>query len=136
MFPKIIWIAAAGGLGALSRYGIMIFMQKQLPESDWPVGTMTANLLGCFLFGLIWSLADHEGWGDSGIRIILLTGFIGAFTTFSTYIYETAHYMQRAEYGLALGNFVLQNAAGLLTLALGMSLGSKALPPLLHHLGR
>ena len=65
-------------------------------ESHLPVGTLVVNVVGCFLFGVVWSL-EHERLliGDD-TRVVILAGFMGAFTTFSTFIFETGVPERRA----------------------------------------
>jgi len=82
-----ILLFAAGGLGALSRFGLSSLV-NYLTNYQFPLGTLVVNALGCFLFGFFWSLAEHYGIG-SQTRLIILTGFLGAFTTFSSMIFES-----------------------------------------------
>lgn len=83
----LILIFAAGGLGALSRFGLSSLV-NYLTDYQLPLGTLVVNVLGCFLFGFFWSLAEHHGVG-SQTRLIVMTGFLGAFTTFSSMIFES-----------------------------------------------
>lgn len=81
---RLLGLGAAGAAGALSRYGIgAAFGSRAFP---WP--TLGINLLGSFLLGLLLSVAAGRGWSNN-ITVPLGTGFLGAFTTFSTFSYET-----------------------------------------------
>jgi CrcB protein len=79
-----------GGLGALSRYSISLLAAKSW-GTQFPWGTLTANLLGCFLIGLIFALADRVRLLTPDMRLLLITGYLGALTTFSSYSLETVN---------------------------------------------
>lgn len=82
------WIIAGAVAGAPLRY----FVQGRVQEwggVGFPWGTLAVNLSGCVLFGLLATLADERGWLGREGRLLLLTGFLGAYTTFSTFGWET-----------------------------------------------
>ncbi len=122
MLKKIMLIAIAGGLGTLARYGLSGLVQR-LDGSGFAWGTTVVNLAGCLLFGLFWSVAEERFLVSSEIRIIVLTGFMGAFTTFSTYVFETSQLMRDAEWLMAGSNIVLQTVGGLCCFFVGLFLG-------------
>src|SRR5689334_19691105 len=109
---KLIWLTAAGALGTLARYGTGLAM-KQLYSGDFPLGTLVVNTLGCLLFGLVWSLAEGRFNIHTDVRTIVLIGFMGAFTTFSTYMFETTTLLQNSRWLLAVANFSAQNVLGM-----------------------
>lgn len=121
LYQKLLCIAAAGALGTLSRYGLAGLVQR-LAGSGFPWGTAAVNVTGCFLFGLIWTLGGERMALSAEARTILLTGFMGAFTTFSTFISETGQLAWGAQWWVALGNVTLQVAAGLALFFVGVSL--------------
>ncbi len=121
MLNKLLLIALAGSLGALARYGLSGIVPSPA-DSDFPWGTVAVNILGCFLFGLVWSLYDR-GAMSTETRIIVLTGFLGAFTTFSTFVFESGQMMREAQWMLAVGHITLQNVVGVLALFAGLRLG-------------
>lgn len=121
MWQKFAWLALAGALGTLTRYGLGGFAQK-FNQGAFPVGTLTVNAVGCLLFGFIWIAAEERALISIETRVIVLTGFMGALTTFSTYIFESGQMLRDSEWLLAGGNFVMQNVLGLLCLYLGMVL--------------
>jgi len=85
---RILAIAVAGALGALARYGFAGLVQRWA-GARFPVGTLAVNVAGCFLIGLL-ATYSLERWSISPTaRTALLVGFLGAFTTFSTFSYET-----------------------------------------------
>ncbi len=122
MPQKLALIALAGGLGTLARYGLSGLVQKSV-DGEFPWGTVAVNLFGCFLFGVLFSLADSRTSISGETRIILLTGFMGAFTTFSTFVYETAEMLRLSQWWLAASNMALQNFVGIIALLVGMALG-------------
>lgn len=119
---KIAWLAAAGGLGTLTRYWLGGAVQR-LHDGAFPWGTLAVNALGCVLFGLVWTLAEERFLISGETRAIVLIGFMGAFTTFSTYAFETSAMLRDAEWVLAAANFVAQNVLGLLGFFAGAALG-------------
>lgn len=122
MLQKLLLIALAGSLGTLARYGLAGAVQRALGGS-FPWGTLAANLLGCFLAGAIWSLAETRMSLSGQTRTILLIGFMGAFTTFSAFMLETGQLMRDAQWSFALGNVALQNCCGIILFFLGLALG-------------
>ena len=89
----------------------------------FPWGTLTVNGIGCFMFGMIWSITEHRLAISSEFRIIALVGFLGAFTTFSSFAFETAQLLRDSQWWLATGNILAQNLVGIIFLFLGISLG-------------
>ena len=122
MMQKLLLIGLAGGLGTLARYGLGGLVQRWT-GSTFPWGTAAVNILGCLAFGLIWGMAS-ERLGLSGqARSVVLIGFLGAFTTFSTFASETGQLLADAEWALAAGNMLLQNALGVGMFLAGLALG-------------
>jgi fluoride exporter len=120
-WQKLLLIAVAGALGTLARYGLGGLVQEHTSKVFmW--GTVVVNLLGCLAFGIILSMAER--WRISGeTRAILLIGFMGAFTTFSTFIFELNGLLSDAEWLPAIGYFALHNVGGLGALVGGSALG-------------
>ena len=85
---KYLWIALGGSLGALARYGLGEWIQHRFPMR-FPLGTFIINLTGCLLIGFVVTVLDARLPGPSALRYALPIGFIGAYTTFSTYELET-----------------------------------------------
>ncbi|NOZ46237.1 MAG: fluoride efflux transporter CrcB [Chlorobi bacterium] len=85
---KIAMIVGAGGfLGTVSRYFSQIFLQRMF-QTIFPIGTMTVNILGSFLIGLIYALSEQSNILSPEIRLFLAVGFCGGFTTFSSFSYN------------------------------------------------
>ncbi|MBI1175958.1 fluoride efflux transporter CrcB [bacterium] len=121
MMKDLAWIALAGAVGTVSRYAVAGWAQK-LGGAKFPWGTLAVNMIGCFLFGLIFALAEERFVLSSRVRIIFLTGFMGAFTTFSTFGFETAGMVRDGQWISALTNLAVQNVGGIICVLLGFAL--------------
>jgi len=119
---KLLWLCAAGATGTLCRYGLGGLVQRLHP-STYPWGTLAVNALGCFLFGLVWTLAEERLLIGGQTRMLVLVGFMGAFTTFSTFAFETGAMLRDAEWLLAGGNVLAHNLLGVLLFFLGVAAG-------------
>jgi len=122
MEKKFLLIALGGGLGALARYSLGGFVQR-LGKSGFPWGTFGVNMIGCFLFGLLWMLSTKHLSLSGQARLFILTGFMGAFTTFSTFIFETGQLLSGGELFLALINLGAQIFLGIGLFFAGTLLG-------------
>ena len=117
---QVIGIGLAGAFGTLSRFGINQLSEQVFGRHHW--STVIINLLGCLLFGFFTALFVTEKL-PMQYRVILLTGFLGGFTTFSAYAFEIADFLENDRYLAALGYFSLQNIGGVLAIFAGLSLG-------------
>lgn len=116
---KIVAIVVSGGLGALARY-VMSGLAYRWLGSEFPYGTLTVNVVGCFLIGLLYQVAESGLPWPPTVRTATFVGFLGAFTTFSTFGYETIALIRDSEFGLAFLNVGLQVAVGLVAVWLGL----------------
>ncbi|SOB57800.1 putative fluoride ion transporter CrcB [Pseudodesulfovibrio profundus] len=122
MLMKILSLCIGGAAGTLSRYWLSGVAQRMVGGS-FPLGTFTVNIVGCLLFGLVWGFFENRLLPGSEIRLLCLTGFMGAFTTFSTYMFETAELVKFGQVAMAMLNVVGQSVAGLVFVLLGIALG-------------
>lgn len=123
MLSRLLALAAAGALGTLSRYGLSNLADRYFGESfAW--GTLSVNAVGCFLFGAVWSLSQEHLPISAEMRTILLVGFAGAFTTFSTLAFETNGMLQSGDWLGAVLNLAANTVFGLGLLLLGLAAGS------------
>ena len=122
MIVKFAWLALAGALGTIARYSLSGVVQR-FSGGTFPWGTAVVNLVGCLVAGFLWALFEKKGVSYGLPRTIILVGFMGAFTTFSTLILQTTEMMRASELLYASGNLVLQNGVGLLALVGGIYLG-------------
>ncbi|HEY4486094.1 MAG TPA: fluoride efflux transporter CrcB [Nitrospiria bacterium] len=122
MLLKLIGLAVIGALGTLARYGLGGLIHRAAGEG-FPWGTLVVNVAGCFLFGLFWAAAEHRFSFSPEIRTVVLVGFMGSFTTFSTFAFETVQLLRDAQWGTAAINIAAQNLTGLAALFLGLAAG-------------
>jgi len=123
VLKKVLIVMLGGSLGSAGRYSIGLLTAK-FWGSQFPWGTLTVNLIGCFLIGLIFALADRVRLLTPDMRLLLITGFLGALTTFSSFSLETANAV-RAGYALRpFVNVMINNLCGLALTFFGLWLGS------------
>lgn len=122
MFGRIMWLAFAGACGTVSRFAVYELVAKT-KATHLPLGTFTVNVFGSFLFGLLYAVAQSRLNVSDDTRLILLTGFVGAFTTFSTFAFEIARMMKSDQWALAVGNALAQLVFGILALGIGVLAG-------------
>jgi CrcB protein len=121
-FLAFLLLAICGGLGAVCRFLVDSAINKR-NRLKFPIGTIVVNVTACFLLGLITGIvAAHAGPAAAQIKLILGTGFLGGYSTFSTASVEGFRQIQVKHYGCALlhtgGMLVLSLIAGLLGLAI------------------
>ncbi|HZW59624.1 MAG TPA: fluoride efflux transporter CrcB [Woeseiaceae bacterium] len=97
-------VGTGGFLGALFRYGLSGLVHRQVPLSTFPWGTLTVNLAGCLCIGAVAGLAESRQLFGPELRLLLMIGILGGFTTFSTFGFETFTMLRDSEYLGALGN--------------------------------
>lgn len=116
-------VAVGGGLGAAARYGLAQALPTLPGHLPW--GTFTANVAGCFLIGVLMVLATEVWVAHRLVRPFLGVGFLGGFTTFSTYAVEVRGLLQPATIGLAFGYLVGTLVCALLAVTAGVWLTRK-----------
>ena len=121
MFARIALIAFAGSIGSVCRYAVQAFVDAR--GVSFPAGTFVVNMVGCLLFGVVWVLAQERGVIGPEMRIVLLSGFMGAFTTFSTLIFESGQLARGGAWPLFAANIGGQIVLGLALLGVGMMIG-------------
>ena len=109
---KTIFIAFAGLVGTLIRYWLSGFVARQYGET-FPWGTLVVNLIGSFLAGAMYHLAEERFLISPTFRTIIFIGLLGGFTTFSSYGLQTFTLLRDGEIGLATLNIALSNVLGL-----------------------
>jgi CrcB protein len=115
-------VAIAGAVGAPARYLLDRWVASQR-QTAFPTGTLVINVTGSLLLGFVTGLALYHGLGKLP-RAIVGTGFCGAYTTFSTFSYETVKLVEEAEYKSALLNTAASVVLGLLAAGAGLALAS------------
>lgn len=122
MLKKILLIAAGGAAGTLCRYYASGIGQR-LAGTGFPAGTFLVNMLGCLLFGTVWGIFENRVGMGGDLRLLILTGFMGAFTTFSTYMFESAQLFKGGQFLFGALNVGGQVTIGLVLVISGMALG-------------
>ena len=97
MDRTIILVGIGGMLGSIARYLIAVFFAGQF-SSVMPYATLTVNIVGCFLIGILFGLSERGNILTPEWRVFLTTGFCGGFTTFSTFSYESIRLIQDGEF--------------------------------------
>ncbi len=121
---RIILLMIFGSLGTLARYSLEGAVQL-VAGASFPAGTMTVNLLGCFLLGLVGQYSMHHISIPPHLRSGITIGFFGAFTTFSTFSWESVHLLDDGDWiraALYIGASVI---GGLILLRTGMILADR-----------
>ncbi|HVL34002.1 MAG TPA: fluoride efflux transporter CrcB [Actinomycetota bacterium] len=115
-------IAVAGALGAVARYGLDSWIGRH-QAGTFPWGTFAVNISGAFALGVLFELFTARIDVASPVRIGLTTGFLGAYTTFSTLSLETVRLIQHGAYVVAVANSLGSLVLGLLAAWAGMAAG-------------
>ena len=112
VLTRMLLVMIGGSLGALCRYGVALAAGR-LIGARFPWGTLIANLTGCFLIGVSFALVERTNLLSPSARLLFMTGFLGALTTFSTYALETVNSIRGDTWLVAVTNIIVNNAAGL-----------------------
>lgn len=109
----VLLVGLGGFAGSALRYLLGGWVQRVAPVAGFPAGTLAVNLLGCLAIGVLAGLVElRHGLGPS-VRLFLLVGLLGGFTTFSSFAWETLELARSAALPLALANVALQVTLGL-----------------------
>ena len=103
---NLLFVALGGAIGACMRYGVSLMMVSWFGKS-FPLATLTVNVVGSFVMGLLFSLLEHGIVADLPWRSLFGIGLLGAFTTFSTFSLDTLLLMQQGDWQKAGLNIVL-----------------------------
>ncbi len=115
---NVVIIGIGGFFGAIARYGAALWIGQRWGRT-FPLGTFFINVTGSFLIGLLMSLFTERFMVNPQWRLMLVVGFLGAYTTFSTFEYETGALLKDGEWMIATLNIVMSVFAGLLALKAG-----------------
>jgi len=121
MISEYLSVGVGGFAGSVCRYGVGQLMTQYFGKHPiW--GTFSVNVLGCFIIGIIGGFAEEKGWINGPVKLLLMTGFLGGFTTFSSFGHETIRLMQQTQYGPAMLYVGLSLGLGLLAAFAGFKL--------------
>lgn len=118
---KLAFLMLLGALGSLARYALATGVGRVV-ASGFPWGTLVVNLLGCFLFGLVLTLGRERGVLSAQATEVVLVGFMGAFTTFSSFVNDTVGLAGAERLGAAAVNLGVQNVGGIVCFFAGAAL--------------
>lgn len=124
-WAHIVVVASGAFFGTLARYGIGLLLPTG--KAGWPTAILLINILGALLLGLLLQALLHRGKDEGGRRVLRLTlgtGFLGAFTTYSSLATSTALLLRSGEAGLAIGYACVSVVLGLVACALGIWLAT------------
>lgn len=109
-----------GGFGTLMRYGLAAGLRNPSRVWGFPFGTLAVNIIGCFAIGVLWSALSGPWAVREDVRIAILVGVLGGFTTFSSFGLETMQLWSQGHAGRAITYVALSNVLGLACVWLGM----------------
>lgn len=119
---KLLALTGAGAAGTLARYGLTSVIHRYFRQA-FPLGTLAVNVVGCFLIGLVMHIVvEHRGFTPE-TRTVIVAGFLGAFTTFSAFGYETITLFRGGALGLTALNVVGNVVIGIAAIVLGEIVG-------------
>jgi len=118
--PRFFWICLAGAIGSGARYLVGLWAAERL-GAGFPYGTLIVNLAGCFLIGALMHVALSQGWPVT-LRAVLTVGFLGGFTTYSSFNYETMRLFEEGAARAAVLNVLLTLTGGMAAGWLGLLL--------------
>ncbi len=114
-----VWVMAGGAVGSALRYGLSLLLNPTA-AGGWPWGTLSANVLGCILMGWLSSLLAGAVQLPDPVRIGILVGVLGGFTTFSSFGLETVRLYQGGQLAMAATYMAVSNLAGVIGLWIGL----------------
>ena len=119
---KFLNLVIGGAVGTVARYLLAGFVYR-LAGTSFPYGTLIVNVSGCFILGFLASLADKKFVLGPDARVLLMIGFCGAFTTFSTLIFESDNLVRNGQVIKAFINILISVVLGFILYRVGSLLG-------------
>ncbi len=124
MWKTLLPLALGGALGAVARWALGLWVDARFtPGLAFPWGILVVNVLGCFLFGWLFARFETRDFGSDWLRMAVFTGFLGSFTTFSTFGWNSFDLLRSGQAALALGNVAASVLLGLGAVWAGFAAG-------------
>jgi CrcB protein len=120
----VILVALGGAIGSVARFKLSGYVLHHTIDWRFPAGTFAVNVIGCLAAGILVGLAEKYDFMSAETRLLVFTGILGGFTTFSAFGLETMFLLRRGEVLIAGANIFLSVAMGLAALWLGLGLAS------------
>ena len=116
-------VMLGAALGGLARYvagtAVLQRFTARFPENVFPLGTIVVNVTGCFLIGILMTLFIERGDANPNLRLLLVTGFLGGYTTFSSFAWESFEAIEKEQVWIGLANMVVSVVLGYLAVWCG-----------------
>ena len=124
LIGQLLLVGAGGFVGAILRFVVIGWVQRSDPVATFPLGTLAVNVIGSFLVGVLTGLVHARGLLGPEARLVVLVGLLGAFTTFSTFSYETLALLRAGALVKAFANAAGSVVTCLLAVWVGYALGA------------
>ena len=122
---EVLLVGTGGFVGASLRFLISGLVQRLDPLGTFPYGTLSVNVLGCLVIGVLGGLADARGVLGPTARLVVVLGVLGGFTTFSTFAYETLALLRDGENLHAAVNVLASVAVSIVAVWIGYAVGNR-----------
>ena len=126
---QVLVVAFGGAIGSVARYKLGGFALHQAQSWNFPVSTFSVNVVGCFVIGVLAALVEHHDLFSPSVRLLLFTGLLGGFTTFSAFGYESVFLLRRGLVSTAAGYVLLSVICGLGAVFAGLKIIDQFWPP-------
>jgi len=123
---RVLWISLAGAAGTTVRYLLTMAITQRFGAS-FPAGTIVVNLTGCFIMAAVMTASAALGWSAT-VRMVVTVGFLGGFTTYSSFNQETLTMLTGGAASVAVLNVLITLAGGLAAGTLGLTAGRLLTP--------
>ena len=127
----ILIVALGGAIGSVARYKLSGFALHHTQAWNFPMSTFSINVVGCFVIGILAALVEHHDLLSPSMRLLLFTGLLGGFTTFSAFGCESVFLLRRGLVSVATAYVILSVLCGLVAVLVGIKLIDQFWPP--HH---
>lgn len=119
MLKSVLLVALGGSIGSILRYITSIITAK-FYSANFPLATFIVNIIGCLIIGVVFGIFERNGIVNDNLRLLLITGFCGGFTTFSAFSSENINLLQNGNFFIALSYISLSIILGLIAVWFGL----------------